>query len=305
MWYNRLSKYLLKEGYTNDPICPCVFIKKSESGFAIVAVYVDDMNLIGTSEELQKTADYLKREFEMKDLGKTKYCLGLQIEHSANGILVHQSTYTEKVLKRFGMDKAHPLSTPMVVRSLDTKKDPYRPKGDDEMVLGPEVPYLSAIGALLYLAQCTRPDISFSVNLLARYSSAPTRRHWTGIKHVLRYLRGTTDMGLFYSSESTNAQSIVGYADAGYLSDPHQGRSQTGYVFTCGGTAISWRSTKQTLVATSSNHSEILALHEASRECVWLRSVIHHIRSTCALPSATDTQTILNEDNAACIAQIT
>ncbi|BBG93090.1 transposable element gene [Prunus dulcis] len=293
MWYNRLSKYLLKEGYTNYPICPCVFIKKSESGFAIVAVYVDDMNLIGTSEELQKTVDYLKREFEMKDLGKTKYCLGLQIEHSANGILVHQSTYTEKVLKRFGMDKAHPLSTPMVVRSLDTKKDPYRPKGNDEMVLGPEVPYLSAIGALLYLAQCTRPDISFSVNLLARYSSAPTRRHWTGINHVLRYLRGTTDMGLFYSSESTNAQSIIGYADAGYLSDPHQGRSQTGYVFTCGGTAISWRSTKQTLVATSSNHSEILALHEASRECVWLRSVIHHIRSTCALPSTTDTPTIL------------
>ncbi|BBH08880.1 transposable element gene, partial [Prunus dulcis] len=277
MWYNRLSKYLLKEGYTNDPICPCVFIKKSESGFAIVAVYVDDMNLIGTSEELQKTVDYLKREFEMKDLGKTKYCLGLQIEHSANGILVHQSTYTEKVLKRFGMDKAHPLSTPMVVRSLDTKKDPYRPKG------------------MMKWSLVQKPDISFSVNLLARYSSAPTRRHWTGIKHVLRYLRGTTDMGLFYSSESTNAQSIIGYADAGYLSDPHQGRSQTGYVFTCGGTAISWRSTKQTLVATSSNHSEILALHEASRECVWLRSVIHHIRSTCALPSATDTPTILNE----------
>ncbi|CAL9004065.1 unnamed protein product [Prunus brigantina] len=203
------------------------------------------------------------------------------------------------------MDKAHPLSTPMVVRSLDTKKDPYRPKGDDEMVLGPEVPYLSAIGALMYLAQCTRPDIAFSVNLLARYSSAPTSRHWTGIKHILRYLRGTTDMGLFYSSELTDAPSIVGYADAGYLSDPHQGRSQTGYVFTCGGTAISWRSTKQTLVATSSNHSEILALHEASRECVWLRSMIRHIRSTCALPSATNTPTILNEDNAACIAQIT
>lgn len=305
MWYNRLSKYLLKEGYTNDPVCPCVFIKKLESGFAIVAVYVDDMNLIGTPKELQKTADYLKREFEMKDLGKTKYCFSLQIEHSADGILVHQSNYTEKVLKRFGMDKAHPLSTPMIVRSLDTKKDPYRPKGDDEMVLGSEVPYLSAIGALMYLAQCTRPDIAFSVNLLARYSSAPTSRHWTGVKHILRYLRGTTDMGLFYSSELTNAPSVVGYADAGYLSDPHQGRSQTGYVFTCGGTAISWRSTKQTLVATSSNHSEILAIHEASRECVWLRSMIHYIRSTCALPSATDTPTILNEDNAACIAQIT
>ncbi|BBN67534.1 hypothetical protein Prudu_107S000500 [Prunus dulcis] len=107
------------------------------------------------------------------------------------------------------MDKAHPLNTPMVVQSLDTKKDPYCPKGDDEMVLGPEVPYLSAIGALLYLAQCTRPDIAFSVNLSGRYISALTIRHWTDIKHILRYLHGTTDMGLFYSSESTNARVLL------------------------------------------------------------------------------------------------
>uniref|UniRef100_A0A2N9GX57 Reverse transcriptase Ty1/copia-type domain-containing protein n=2 Tax=Fagus sylvatica TaxID=28930 RepID=A0A2N9GX57_FAGSY len=199
MWYNRLSEYLLKEGFENNPICPCVFIKKSESGFAIVAVYVDDLNLVGTPEELTKTADYLKNEFEMKDLGKTKFCLGLQIEHLPDGILIHQSTYTEKVLKHFHMDKAHPLSTPMVVRSLDVKKDPFRPQEVGEETLGPEVPYLSAIGALMYLANCTRPDIAFSVNLLARYSSAPTLRHWNGVKHVLRYLRGTTDMRIILS----------------------------------------------------------------------------------------------------------
>jgi len=76
----------------------------------------------------------------------------------------------------------------MVVRSLDVKKDHFRPREDDEEILGPEVPYLSAIGALMYLANCTRPDITFSVNLLARYNFAPTRRHWNGVKHVLRYL---------------------------------------------------------------------------------------------------------------------
>ncbi|WKA03311.1 hypothetical protein VitviT2T_021428 [Vitis vinifera] len=213
MWYNRLSEYLLKEGYVNNPICPCIFIKKSETGFAIIAVYVDDLNLVGTPEELTRTTNYLKKEFEMKDLGKTKFCLGLQIEHFPNGVLVHQSTYIKKVLKRFYMDKAHPLSSPMVVQSLDVKKDPFRPCEKDEELLGPEVPYLSAIGALMYLANCTRPDIAFSVNLLARYSSAPTRRHWNGIKHILRYLRGTTDMGLFYSRESK--QQLLGYADAG------------------------------------------------------------------------------------------
>ncbi|KAK4388340.1 hypothetical protein Sango_2440600 [Sesamum angolense] len=86
------------------------------------------------------------------------------------------------------MDKSHPLSTLMIVRSLDVKKDPFRPQESDEELLGPEVPYF-AIGALVYLANHTRSDITFAVNLLARYSSAPTRRHWNGIKHILRYLR--------------------------------------------------------------------------------------------------------------------
>ena len=86
MWYNRLSEYLIKDGYINNPICPYVFIRKLELGFAILAVYVDDINLFGTPAELTKEATYLKDEFEMKDLGKTKYCLGLQIEHKSNGI---------------------------------------------------------------------------------------------------------------------------------------------------------------------------------------------------------------------------
>ena len=89
---------------------------------------MDDLNLIRTPEELIKTIDYLKKELEMKDVGKTKYCLGLQIEHCLDGVLIHQSTYTEKVLKHFHMDKSHPLSSPMVVRSLEVTKDMFRPK---------------------------------------------------------------------------------------------------------------------------------------------------------------------------------
>ena len=135
----------------------------------------------------------------------------------------------KKMLKRF--------CTPMIVCSVDVNKDPFRPQEKDEEILGSEVPYLSAIGALMYLANTTRPDITFAVNLLARYSSAPTRRHWNGIKHILRYLKGTTDMGLFYSINCSTH--LVDYADAGYLSDPHKARSQTVYVFICGGKAIS------------------------------------------------------------------
>ncbi|CAM8910135.1 unnamed protein product [Rhodiola kirilowii] len=301
MWYNRLNEYLSQKGYVNDPLCPCVFIKKTTSGCVIIAVYVDDLNIIGTNEEIHKVISYLKREFEMKDLGRTKYCLGLQIEHLQSGILVHQSNYTRKIIKRFNMDKCNPLSTPMVVRSLDVNKDPFRPCEDSEEILGSEVPYFSAIGALMYLTNCTRPDISFAVNLLARFSSAPTKRHWSGIKHVFRYLQGTIDLGLFYPNNTKPV--LIGYADAGYLSDPHKGKSQTGYVITCGGTAISWRFQKQTVVATSSNHAEVVALHEASRECVWLKSITQHIRVTSGLSLVNDPIT-LYEDNAACVAQM-
>ena len=165
-------------------------------------MYVDDLNLIGTPEELTRITKYLKNEFEMKDIGKTKFCLGMQIKHFPYGFLVHQSTYTKKILKRVYLDKAHSLRLPMIVRSLDVKKDPFRHCEKGKELLGPEILYLSSIGAIMYLPNCTRLDIAFSVNLLASYSFAPTQIHWKGIKHILRYLQGTTDMGLLYLKES-------------------------------------------------------------------------------------------------------
>ena len=115
MWFNRLSNFLLQRGYINNDDCPCVFIKKSNDGFCIISVYVDDLNIIGTTRDIEEAMAYLKAEFEMKDLGKTKFCLGLQLEHLPEGVFVHQSTYTKRVLEKFNMSKCHPLKTPMVV----------------------------------------------------------------------------------------------------------------------------------------------------------------------------------------------
>jgi len=137
----------------------------------------------------------------MNDFWREKSYLKLQIEYFNKGVFVHQEAYITKVLKKFYMDKSHSLCTPMVVRSLDVDKDPFRPQEKDEELLGPEVPYLSAIGALMYLANDTRPDIAFAINLLARYSSSPTRRHWNGVKQILCYLKGIMNMGLFYPND--------------------------------------------------------------------------------------------------------
>ncbi|GKE51531.1 hypothetical protein Tco_1486687 [Tanacetum coccineum] len=106
---------------------------------------------------------------------------------------------------------------------------------------------------------------------------------------------------LFYPNDSK--EGLVGYADAGYLSDPHKARSQTRYVFLNGGAAISWRSQKQTLVATSSNHVEVIALHEASRGCVWLRSMTQLILTSCGLEKGRN-PTLIYEDNSACISHM-
>ena len=106
---------------------PNIFIKKLKTGFAIIVMYVDDINLVRTFEELTRTSKYLKKEFEMKDLRKTKFCLDPQIEHFPTRVLVHQSVYTKKILKRFYMDKTHLLSSQMVVCSLDVKKDLFLP----------------------------------------------------------------------------------------------------------------------------------------------------------------------------------
>jgi hypothetical protein len=93
MWYNRLKEFLLNKGYLNSDNCSCVFIRKSNTDFCVISVYVDDLNIIGHTKDIDKAHNHLEKEFKMKDLSKTKFCLGLQIEQLQTNILVHQSAY--------------------------------------------------------------------------------------------------------------------------------------------------------------------------------------------------------------------
>jgi hypothetical protein len=162
-----------------------------------------------------------------------------------------------------------------------TKDDPYRPTDDnDEEINKPH--YLAAVGALLYLATNTRPDISFAVSVLARHSQKSTSRHWQGVKHFLRYLRGMEDLGLHFRKNISS--DIIGQIDSGFKTNPVSSKSQTGYIFIKNCTPISWRSTKQTVTATSINCVELLSFHEASREVVWLRTMQHAILQMSGIP---------------------
>jgi hypothetical protein len=131
----------------------------------------------------------------MKDIGISSYCLGVQFDHLPHGIFINQSTYTKKLIKKFNMQRVHTISTPMELRLLDPTKDMFKRCMEEELALRPEKPYLSAIGALMYLANQTRPDITFAVSLLALHNAQPTIRHWSAIKRIFRYLQGTIDIG--------------------------------------------------------------------------------------------------------------
>jgi hypothetical protein len=193
----------------------------------------------------------------MKILGKTTYCLGLQIHHFKDGsIWLHQQAYIQKLLKNFNMDQFHSLAAPMIGCSK-TREDPYHHREEEEEVVDKQR-YLTAIGAFTYLTTHTRPDIGFATSILARHSQNPTARHWNGVKHLMRYLRGTEDLGLFY--RKCQNQEITGYADSGFKTDEVAGKSQTGYIFIRDGAPISWKSVKQTVTAMSTNRAELQSI---------------------------------------------
>jgi len=158
----------------------------------------------------------------------------------------------------------------MIGRS-STKDDTYHRCQEEEEEFKDRTRYLADVGALLYLATFTRPDISFTASVLARHSQKPPIRHWRVVKHVFRYLRGTEDLRFHYVK--TDSSKIIGYADVGYKSDVNTDKSQTGYIFLYSKAPISWKSVEQTVTTTSTNHSELIAFQEATREVVWLRNL--------------------------------
>ena len=138
------------------------------------------------------------------------------------------------------MDQANPLVAPMIGHSK-TNDDPYQPREEEEEIVD-KPKYLTAVGAFTYLTTHTRPDIAFATSILARHNQNPTLRHWNGVKHLLRYLRGTSDLGLYY--HKTNHHEIQGFADSGFKTYLNAEKSQTNYIFMKCGAPISWKSTK-------------------------------------------------------------
>lgn len=181
-----------------------------------------------------------------------------------------QKAYINKVLERYGMKNCAPCDTPVA------KGDKFSllqcPKTSMEKAEMDKIPFASAVGSLMYAQVCTRPDLAYIVSVLGRYQSNPGTVHWTIAKRVMRYLQKTKDYMLTY--RRTDHLEIEGYSDADFAGCSDSRKSMSGYVFMLAGGAISWKSVKQTLVASSTMEAEFVACFEASKQGIWLRNFV-------------------------------
>ena len=136
------------------------------------------------------------------------------------------------------------------------------------------VPYSSAVGSLMYAMVCSRPDLSYAVSAVSKYMVNPGKEHWKAVQWILRYLRGTTDVCLQFGR---TRDGVIRYVDANFVGGLDRRRSLTGYVFTIGGCAISWKATLQTTVALSTAEAEYMAITEACKEAIWLKGLFSEL----------------------------
>jgi hypothetical protein len=238
---------------------------------------VDDILLIGNDVQMLNSVNkYLKNNFSMKYMGEAAYVLGIKIyrDRSRCLLVLSQSTYLDKVPKRFGMENSKKGNLPVVKGiSLSVTKGPATEKEKSVMS---NIPYAYAIGSIMYAMLSTIPDVALALSLTSRYQSNPGMSHWTVVKGILKYLRNTKDMVLVYGGNEEEL-SIKCYVDASFDTDPDDSTSQTGYVFMFNGGAVSWESCKQHLMAQSTMESEYMAASEAASEIVWLHKFIIEI----------------------------
>ena len=198
-WYMKFESFMHKEGFQKCNADHCCFFKRYKCNYIILLLYVDDMLVAGPDmDEIRNLKMQLSKEFDMKDLGPTKKILGMQImRDKKRGILqLSQAEYINRILQRFNMGNAKPVSTPLASHFRLSKDQ--SPQTEEEREFMAKIPYASAIGSLMYAMVCTRPDIGHAVGVLSRFMANPGKAHWEAVKWILRYLRGTKEKCLYF-----------------------------------------------------------------------------------------------------------
>ncbi|XP_019255211.1 PREDICTED: uncharacterized protein LOC109233803 [Nicotiana attenuata] len=273
-WYEKLTEALCSKGYTHSLLDYSLFYKKNGGSMVFVAVYVDDVLVTGTDlEEIGTLKRYPHETFRIKDLGRLHYFLGLEILYKDNGVLISQRKFTMDLLSEFDCMKYSALTSPL---------DPSTKLSANEGSLLPDPSYFrKLVGKLNYLTN-TRLDISYSVQCLSQFMQNPREPHLRAAYHVLRYLKGDPNFGIFLSN--SNDYNIQAFCDSDWAACPDSRKSVSGYVVLLGDGPISWKSKKQQTISLSSVEAEYRAARQVVGELVWLLRLLGELAAPLKLP---------------------
>ncbi|KAK8540598.1 hypothetical protein V6N13_027117 [Hibiscus sabdariffa] len=289
-WYSRIDKYFKDKGFDRCLHEHALYIKIKDGGdILIVCLYVDDLIFTSNNpsliEEFKKDMSLV---FEMTDVGLMYYYLGLEVEQFEDGIFISQNGYAKEVLKKFKMFDCNLVDTPM---ECGVKLSKFRNGIKEDPTL-----FKSLVGSLRYLT-CTRHDILFAVGVVSRYRKAPTSIHMKAAKRILRYLKGTIDFGLSYSS--SHDFQLMGFCDSDFAGDIDDRKSTTGFVFFLGDCCISWSSKKQPIVTLSTCEAEYVAPTSRSCHAIWLKRLVEELH----LPQEGPTKICIDNKSAQALAK--
>ncbi|KAJ9542807.1 hypothetical protein OSB04_029313 [Centaurea solstitialis] len=261
-WYDTLSTFLLSKGFVRGKIDSTLFLKKYPKHILLVQIYVDDIIFGSTNPKLcEKFELLMKSEYKMSMMGELTFFLGLQIKQSEKGIFINQGKYVHEMLKKFDLTSCTPMKTPMAP-PLSLDKDSKGKPVDVTL-------YRGMISYLLYLT-ASRPDIMYSTCLCARYQAEPKESHLTAVKRIFRYLKGTPNLGLWYSKDS--GFDLTAYSDSDFAGCKIDKKSTTGGCHLLGGKLVSWTSKKQNSVSTSTDEAEYVVAGICCAQVLWLRN---------------------------------
>lgn len=265
-WYDRMDTHLLQLGFSRSQNEATLYVKSCGNHFLIVSIYVDDMLITGSElGMIQEFKDEMKKMFEMSDLGMMNYFLGMEVMQSSHGIFTCQKKYASDILKRFKMQDCKPVGTPMTT-SIKLSKDDESEKVDESL-------YRGLIGSLQYLT-ASRPDILFAVSILSRFMHSPKETHFIAAKRILRYIKGTIDLGIFCPRSSEGVVELKGYTDSDWGGCVDDSRSTSGYLFLLNSGVFTWSSKKQETTAQSTAEAEYIAAASAVNQAIWLRKML-------------------------------
>lgn len=266
-WFGRFTKAILHFGYKQAHSDHTLFFKRQTTGITLLIVYVDDIILTGDDKsEMLSIKGKLAAEFELKDLGNLRYFLGMEVARNETGISVSQRKYTLDLLSETGLLGCRPVETPMDPNVKLEIKD-----GDPPVDKGR---YQRLVGKLIYLSY-TRPDIAFAVSCVSQFMHSPSELHLQAVYRILKYLKGTPGLGLFF--RKTTYRGINLFTDADWAGSVEDRRSTSGYCSFVWGNLVTWRSKKQSVVARSSAEAELRSLALGICEGLWLNLLLEEL----------------------------